>query len=70
MNSLKEILDSITLEIQMDRLCTLYSTHEELKLVDQNISFVLNKARKYVKGPHHNIPFSKEKEKRQAILLY
>jgi len=54
----------------MDRICNQYSIREELEIVDQNILFALNKARKFIEGPYQNIPFSKEKEKRRVALLY
>ena len=43
---------------------------EELKIIDNSITAILNKATKTVEGPNCNIPFSEIKEVKRAALLY
>ena len=53
-----KLLDQTNLEQLIDKNCNSYSTKEELETIDNMISEILNKVKKFVEGPCRNIPHS------------
>ena len=41
-----------------------------MERIDDDTTYVLNKAQKKVEGPRHRVPYSKEKVKQRVVLLY
>ena len=41
-----------------------------MERIDNDITYILNKAQKKVEDPRHGVPYSKEKVKQRAALLY
>ena len=67
---LDEIIERTNLIKIVNKYCHIYTTDEILEMIDKKISYVLNKARKYIKGPNRQILYSKAKVKARAEQLY
>ena len=57
---------------QLESMITKYQrpTHQQIEHIDKLITIILNAATKKVEGQRRNIPYSKEKAKRSAIVKY
>jgi len=54
----------------MEKHCHKYTSNVMFEIIDNKISFVLEKARQFAKGPKWSIPFSIIKAEARASLLY
>ena len=54
----------------MNQYCTLEASFDQLELIDETISMILNKARKAAEGPMRGVPFSISKLKEYLRLMY
>ena len=54
----------------VDRVNHGNSSREELEIINESITIILNKATKKIEGLSRNIPYSKIKEIKHTQLLY
>ena len=54
----------------MEENCNFQASNETLEYIDEQITFILDKARKFVEGPFRAISFSSAKVKARAAYLY
>ena len=66
---LENQLQIYNVENDLDRLEITYS-NEEIEMVDELITRMLNVSTKKVEGIKRTVPYSKEKEKRRSMVLY
>jgi len=66
---LEDQLNVYQLEDELEQM-KITTSYEQLEHFDELITRILNTATKSVEGMKRNIPFSKEKEKRRAAVLY
>ena len=53
----------------MARICESRVTLKEINIVDEEITYLLNAARKYVEGPKSGIPYSQQKQMKLSTIL-
>ena len=46
------------------------SSKQQLKMIDKDITYTLNKVHKKIEGPQRGIPYLKEKVRRNTVLQY
>jgi len=67
---LDEYIDQLGLIQRAESVCLGNPTIEELNLLDENITYVMNAARRYVEGVQRNVPYSKLKQKLESTMKY
>ena len=63
-------LDIMNIEKDLDRIYQEYATKQDLEALNKDITYMMNKVCKKIKGQRRGIPYSKEKVKRYVILQY
>ena len=54
----------------MNQYCNLQALYDQLDIIDNQISLILDIAQKHVEGPKHGVPYSTSKLKGYLELLY
>ena len=64
------MIDLVGLESLMNQHYSLHTSDELLEMLDNKISCILEKTRKFIKDRQRTVPFSKAKVIVRALLLY
>ena len=66
----EELIDDVKLEQTMKEIVENGVTNELIEYVDEEITHVLNSARKHAEGPKRNVPYSRKKIMLMSALRY
>jgi len=66
----EELVEETALLNMMEKYCNKRASNEMIKRIDEQISYVLNAARKFIEGPARSVSFLLSKIKARAMFLY
>jgi len=66
----EEYIEKYKLKQTMERLCNENESRDQIEMIDKEISYILDKARRQVEGLSRGVPYLEKKMKSYSALKY